>query len=49
MDEKTSLKHDWWAAGVILFQLCSQGKFPFNGYSDAKLIAQIVNFNLKAP
>ncbi len=25
-----SFKHDWWSAGVILFWLCSKGKFPFD-------------------
>lgn len=43
------MKHDWWAAGVILFQLCQRGRFPFDGHNLAKLTLNIIDPLIKAP
>ncbi len=49
MEEKTSFKHDWWSAGVILYQLCSAGEFPFQASTIPSLSLKIADKNIKAP
>ncbi len=49
LEESTSLKHDWWSAGVILYQLCSRGELPFQAKTPAALHIKIGDKNIKAP